>query len=133
MRPLALVPLGLIVAGGVLVGLSVLAGGASLAIVVIVPVVYGRSLEFLAGVLLLLAGLFTLPLAGQDTEDVGPAETERDGAGESTHVGGLVLVGPVPILFGRWTGVSTRARLALALIGAALLAMAIVVFALAVR
>jgi len=131
-RAIALVPAVLLAAGLGLVILSVLQGGASLAIVVIVPVLYGRSLEFLAGALLFVAGLFTLPLAFGT--DVGPvtSRSEAEPTPWPEGPGGLILLGPVPILFGSWKGVSTRTRGILAVIGSAIVVAAIVLLVLAV-
>ena len=125
MRAASLLPIALIVAGLALVALAVADGGASLALVVVLPVLYGRSLEFVAGVLLFVAGLFALPLA---FGPVAPAEAgpEEDTAPSSGGSGGLVLIGPVPILWGSWKGVSPRTRVLLAVLGGAILAAAVV-------
>jgi uncharacterized protein (TIGR00304 family) len=126
----AFVPLALLVAGAVLVGAAVAAGGASLAIVVVVPVVSGRSLEFVAGVLLLIAGLFTLPLALGPVEERDGSDLADDAGSASGGSGGVVLIGPVPIFFGRWKSVSFRTRLVAAVVGALVLVGAVAVFVL---
>jgi uncharacterized protein (TIGR00304 family) len=126
----ALVPAGLLLAGVVLVALAVLQGGAELAIVLIVPVVFGRSLEFAIGVLLLVAGLFTLPLAFEPAEETEPAVPESTASRSAGGSGGLVLIGPVPIFFGSWKTVSARTRWTAALLGGAVLAVAILVLVL---
>lgn len=122
---MSLLPIALIVAGLALVALAVADGGASLALVVVLPVLYGRSLEFVAGVLLFVAGLFALPLT---FGSVTPAEAgpEEDTTASSGGSGGLVLIGPVPILWGSWKGVSPRTRVLLAVLGGAILAAAVV-------
>ncbi len=125
MRAASLVPIGLIVVGLALVALAVADGGASLALVVVLPVLYGRSLEFVAGVLLFVAGLFALPLAFGPVAPV-EAEPEEDASPSSGGSGGLVLIGPVPILWGSWKGVSPRTRVLLAVVGGAILAAAVV-------
>ena len=119
MRWWALVPVGLLGLGAVLVGLAALQGGAELALVVVVPVIVGRSLEFVVGVLCLVAGLFTLPLLFGPGEGEDELDPRTDAPGTTGGVGGLVLVGPVPIFFGSWKGVSTRIRVAAAIFGAA--------------
>ena len=123
-----------LVAGVGLVALSVVEGGANVALVVIIPVLSGSSLTFLLGVMLLIAGFLSLPFAiaaewGEEPTSLPSSEsapTEGQGG-----VGGFVLVGPVPIVFGSWKGISRRARWWLALAGAVVLTVALVVFGLA--
>lgn len=131
MRAAALVPVLLLAAGVGLVAVALAEGGASLALVLVVPVVVGRSLEFALGVLLLIAGLLTLPLAFPP-----PATSDEVGAGSppggaSSDVGGLVLIGPVPIFFGRYRSLPTRTRVLVAILGALALVAAAVALALA--
>jgi uncharacterized protein (TIGR00304 family) len=126
-RGWALVPGGLIAAGVLLVVWAAIQGGAGLAIVVVVPVIYGRSLAFVAGVLLLVAGLFTLPLAFEFDDPEEPATGGGRTTGAGTSAGGLILLGPIPIFFGSWKDVSARTRLIAAVLGGAVLVAAIVV------
>ena len=130
MRWWSLVPASLLVVGAVLVALAALQGGAELAIVVIVPVIVGRSLEFVAGVLLLVAGIFTLPLAFGPAEEVDTPASPGSVPETSRGAGGLVLIGPVPIFFGSWKGVSSRAWILAAIAGALVLVVAVVVLGL---
>ena len=130
MRSWAVVPAVLLLAGAALVAWAAFQGGAQLAIVIVVPVLYGRSLAFVAGVLLLVAGLFTLPLAFAATE---ASEVVSDGApppGPTGGAGGFVVIGPVPIFFGSWKHASARTRLVAALLGCVALAVAILVLVL---
>ncbi|MGI0132833.1 MAG: hypothetical protein ACREDK_07075, partial [Thermoplasmata archaeon] len=100
-RVLALLPLLLLVVGAALVVRAIVAGTASFFLVVIIPVVAGGSLEFVVGVILLLAGLFTLPLAWSSGGDEDAPEAGSSGAPRSgMRSGGLLLVGPFPIFFG---------------------------------
>jgi uncharacterized membrane protein len=118
------VSLALIVAGVALLVAAVASGSASLALVVIVPVLTGRSLVFLAGALLLIVGLFTLPLAGSRADVDG--RPGRISPAEETETGGLILIGPIPIFFGHGVPVSRRARVVAAVVGGVALAVAIV-------
>jgi len=118
------VPLVLLAAGVGLVGDAILQGGATVAIVVVLPVIFGASTEFLLGVVLLLVGFVTLPLAmgwtlASEETDAGPAPARREVP--PAEVGGLILIGPIPLFFGRWRGMSRRIRVAVALAGALLL------------
>lgn len=105
---------------------SILRGGASVWLVLVFPVVSGQSLEFLVGALLLFAGFLSLPWALFEEEEApreaGPmsasSRTEPPSATGST--GGVILVGPVPILLGSWRTASRRARWWLAVAGGAI-------------
>lgn len=129
MRPAGLVPLLFWAVGiGLLVD-AVLRGTAQVALLVIVPVFSGRSVEFLLGVLGLLGGFVTLPLVFAPPEEgerptvpdaAPPLPAHRPEDGRSTG-GGFLLIGPVPILFGSWRHVSARTRWWLAAIGGAIL------------
>lgn len=117
-------PLVLLGAGVALVTHSVLTGATRVYLVVVVPVLSGASVEFGAGVLLLLAGFFTLPLAfSYDGPEDLPVTSAPPGQGPArpTSTGGVVLLGPVPVFFGAWKGASRSAYWAAGLLGAALL------------
>lgn len=124
-------------AGVLLIVLSVVEGGASVALFVFVPVVTGSSLAFLLGVALLLVGMFSLPFAiverwEEEPGSPGPTPPMPAAQGQG-GVGGFVLIGPVPIVFGSWKNLSRRARGGLALLGALLLIFVLVVFAWVLR
>lgn len=125
MRRSGWVPGLLLVVGAALVVDAVVRGAASVALIAIIPVVSGSSAEFLAGVVLLLVGFLSLPLAFRPPAEPGGAALLLDprarGEAPTEEVGGLLLVGPVPIFFGGWKNVSVRTRVAVAVIGAALL------------
>jgi len=123
----------LFVAGVAMVALSVALGEASVALIVIIPVVSGSSVTFLAGVVLLLAGFVALAFAfsGGWEEAPGPLARERTPASHAARsggAGGFVLIGPVPIVFGSWRGVSRKVRALLALVGAVLLIVVVLGF-----
>jgi uncharacterized membrane protein len=124
---------GALVAGVALVAVSVVKGGANVALLVIVPVVSGSSLTFLLGVVLLVVGFLALPFAVAEgwgeTPPALPSNGTAPPAGQG-GVGGVVLIGPVPIVFGSWKGISRRTRWWLALAGAVLLTVAFVWFVL---
>ncbi|HXQ48584.1 MAG TPA: DUF131 domain-containing protein [Thermoplasmata archaeon] len=137
MRPSGWVPVALLVGGGALVVDAVVRGAASVALVAIIPVVSGASIEFLAGVVLLLAGFLTLPLAFLSVDEpLDPAtspEQRAHGMAPTEEVGGLLLVGPVPIFFGSWKNVSGRTKFAAAAVGAVLLIVLVVALVVALR
>ena len=127
MRAAGYVALSAIVAGAAIIVDAVAEGRALVSLVVIIPVISGSSAEFLFGVVLLAAGLFSLPwsLAEPPTPVAPPArETVASDAGAAS--GGTVLIGPVPILFGSWRNISARARWILALVGAGLLVLFVI-------
>jgi uncharacterized membrane protein len=124
----AVVPLLLFLAGGALIVDAVVRGSASVAVLVILPVVFGGSAEFLIGVVLLLVGFVALPLAFVPYEEPTAAAGPRARAEAPTaEVGGLLLIGPVPVFFGSWKTVSTRTKLAVAAAGAAFVVFFVVV------
>ncbi len=124
----------LLLAGGVgLIVYAITTGSASVALWVVVPVVSGGSALFLAGVGLVLLGFLALPfgLGGGDEEPGPPEPTAARGPAES-GVGGLLLVGPVPIFFGSWKATPRWVRWTLALVaGLALVLLLIVALGLA--
>jgi len=120
-------------AGVALVALSVVEGGASVALFVFVPVVSGSSLTFLLGGVMLVVGFLSLPFALAEGWDEAPQALPSGGTSTTEgqgRVGGVVLIGPVPIVFGSWKGISRRTRWWLALAGAVLLTVAFVWFVL---
>jgi len=127
----------LLAAGVALVVDAVVRGAASVALVAIIPVVSGTSAEFLLGVVLLLVGFLTLPLAffSFESAPLALASTGRPAHSEAPteEVGGLLLVGPVPIFFGSWSSVSMRTKVAVAVVGAVVLVVLVVAFVLALR
>lgn len=113
MRLVRALPFLLLLAGGALIAYSVASGSAALFLVVVIPVVTGGSAAFLVGVVLLFAGVLTLPLAWSDgsapPEEEGPtAPGPRAPSAPRTRSGGLVLIGPVPIFFGGMRPASRR-------------------------
>ena len=132
MRWVSLVPIGLLVAGAVAIADAVVRGGASLLVVVVLPVVTGSSTEFLLGVVLLFGGFLSLPWLFAEA-GLPPTEPASGAASPSTGGGGLVLIGPVPIFFGGWRTVSRRTRWWVALAGAVVLVTILAVAILASR
>ncbi|MGA8710826.1 MAG: DUF131 domain-containing protein [Thermoplasmata archaeon] len=123
-------------AGVILIVLSVIEGAASVSLLVVIPVITGTSLIFLLGVVLLIVGFLSLPLAFVGIEDeVSPTRlaTTTPPAKTAGGAGGFVLIGPVPIVFGSWKGISKRAQRWLVVLGAALFILAFVAFVLFVR
>jgi uncharacterized protein (TIGR00304 family) len=115
----------LIALGVALIIASVITGESKIAIVVIIPVVYGGGILLLCGVLAIMAGIMLLFFSGSS----GGAENDvEDGTGEAedqTHsrarAGGVLLIGPVPIIFG------SDKNMALVAAAIALIAMALII------
>ncbi|HYA54322.1 MAG TPA: DUF131 domain-containing protein [Thermoplasmata archaeon] len=116
-------------AGAACVALSIAEGGASIALVVVIPVISGSSAAFVVGVALVIAGFVAMLFAASANWPEEP-ETAPPSTGDTTatstsqrsgSAGGFVLIGPVPIVFGSWRGISRRDRWLLALVGAAVL------------
>jgi uncharacterized protein (TIGR00304 family) len=96
----------LIIGGAMLLGLAILNEEASVALIFIIPVIYGVGPLAAAAVLLVFIGIslvmlsVTLRMANEQGSDAEPSKKRE--------FGGVVLIGPVPIVFGsartfRWT------------------------------
>jgi uncharacterized protein (TIGR00304 family) len=97
----------LLMAGGALLLLWALATGqASIALVVIIPIIYGTGPLVALSVMLVFAGIVLLFMSSvvPTPRDDGPGESSSDQAEDRAQVkrewGGVVLIGPVPIVFG---------------------------------
>ena len=115
MRTMRALGLASLLAGGLLVAYAAMRGDVRVGLFLIVPFVYGTGLAPFLGMLLVMAGLFMLavssftgmlPPRGAWAEDDGRAGPPAGGAasGErwqsrSRH-GGVVLLGPIPIVWG---------------------------------
>jgi len=130
MRAVGLAGIALLGAGVALLADAVLRGGATVSLVVIVPVVSGSSGEFLLGVVCLVAGVFLLPFLGFELgppgEETLPPPSARASTPSESSSGGLVLIGPVPIFFGAWRSVPTRTRRWVAIAGGIVLVLFLV-------
>ncbi|MFZ0698755.1 MAG: DUF131 domain-containing protein [Thermoplasmata archaeon] len=119
----------LLLAGAALVASAVLRGSASASIGWIFPLFAGSTALFLLGVLCLGIGFRILPFTLWDGGEVPEEEAGLDGSEgakgadppASGGFGGIVVIGPVPVLVGRWKDASTPVRWGIALIGLALL------------
>jgi uncharacterized membrane protein len=121
-------PLVFLASGTAAVVASVIGGSARFFLVLFIPVVSGSSWELGLGVLLLFLGFVSLPLVFflGSPEDGGtranPSGLQAPAPPAPEQVaGGLVLIGPVPILLGAWRGNPPIPYWVLALIGAVLL------------
>ena len=108
-------PLALFASGLGLVIASVAAGEAELSLLVVFPIISGSGALFLLGAVLMIASFFIgfLSLATTEQTQV-PSEDGATGRGapvsDRAKYGGVVLIGPVPIVFG------STPRLALAML-----------------
>jgi uncharacterized membrane protein len=130
--------------GPVLLALGVLVlfeairmGDGSFYLVVIVPVITGSSPWLFLGALLLIVGIFFLPLTfvGEESPRLSPAGPSAVAPGPvgPGASGGVIFVGPFPIFFGAWREhPPIRYRWAL-LLGVVLAALAVVLFLVAFR
>jgi uncharacterized protein (TIGR00304 family) len=123
MRRSGWVPIGLLALGIVLIVDAVIRGSATVTVVAIVPVLTGSSVEFLAGVVCLLIGFLSLPFAFYSLELAPDSELDARPHGETPpeEVGGVLLVGPIPIFFGSWKSAPLRTKVAVGVVGAIVL------------
>jgi len=114
--------------GVILIGYSALAGGAHVALVIIFPVVYGSSWELALGILLFFLAIVTVfvGIAGEGGLRPGGVLLRAGGGGDgppsgrnTLDFGGVVLVGPFPIIFSsrrKWLPVLVIVAVALAVL-----------------
>ncbi len=103
MRFLRLVGVGALVAGAALIAVGIYQGDVVVALVLIFPVLVSTGGIGALGIILLALGVMALVfdrfLDGRVPEEEGQgAETERTKG--NTEFGGVVLIGPIPIIFG---------------------------------
>jgi uncharacterized protein (TIGR00304 family) len=107
-------------AGALLLALAVAVGQAELSLFLIIPVVHGSGALMALSILLIFGGL-ALTFMSMSLGSVGePDDTLQEGARKEW--GGVILLGPIPIVFG--SGRSLRGKwplLALAIISSLLL------------
>jgi uncharacterized membrane protein len=94
-----------LIAGVALLVETLATGAAHLTLVVVVPVFTGSTPLFGLAAVLLVVGLFSLPLLFAGPDETATVSVVSDAptpprAGGGT--GGLVLLGPVPIFWGAW-------------------------------
>jgi uncharacterized protein (TIGR00304 family) len=100
----------LAICGIVLLGYSVASGEGTAGVVVFIPVFYGSGLFAFLGVLCIMAGLF-LGFFGiakglgearefEDTRESQSPQPTRPRTQKSIKGGGVVLIGPIPVIFG---------------------------------
>jgi uncharacterized protein (TIGR00304 family) len=113
----------LICLGLALIAASVLTGEAKVGIVVIIPVIYGGGVLLLGGVLCVMAGIMLFFFSSSQGSAEDDAGTGQEGHGENRterRGGGVLLIGPVPIIFGTDKGMALVAA-AIAIIALALI------------
>ncbi len=133
MRTRVAVPLLLLAAGIGLLAAAVATGGASVFLVLIIPVVAGSSPLLILGVVCIVLAFLSVPFALAPEAHEGPSTAPPSPAGAAPpgEWGGVVVVGPVPFFFGRWRGTRGGAYWLAVLAGIVLLAAArLVVFVL---
>jgi uncharacterized protein (TIGR00304 family) len=117
---------------------AVLTGSAKLFLLFIVPVITGSSWELLVGIALIFLGIFLLPVtwnlmelsdSNRSTGRMPESSTSARGEPSASSVGGVILIGPVPIFFGAWRGKSLWIYAVAAAIGLGLLILAWFYFA----
>ncbi len=124
MRPIGLVGPALLLVGLALLGLALARGEANLYLVLVVPVVTGSGVLLASGILFIFAGFF-LTFLFWPVRTIGlPPEVDASQAREVSQVpapparrwGGVLFLGPLPVVFGS----DPRVTRAMLLVGIAL-------------
>lgn len=109
MRFLTMAGLALLVLGVALIAGSLATGEGQLFLVLFIPVFTSVGLLGLAGMIALIAGIFlgmasftrSGRLAGSEPPAQSPAQAPAaPGAGPAPRYGGVVMIGPIPLVFG---------------------------------
>lgn len=106
MRPLRILAFLIILAGVVLLAYDVAVGDMQVALLLIVPVVYGSSVLGILTIGLIIGGIFVAmvdPFLAAGIEEPQGVPSNEEGRPETekrTEFGGVVFIGPIPILFG---------------------------------
>jgi len=116
--------------GAAALGYAVATGSGSVGFFLIVPYVSGTGPLSALGGLLLFAGIVLTfwGMAGKAVEDAGVVYEEYEPEEQKPRVGGVVLIGPVPIIFG-----SDKRMALLSAVAAAIMVLALVVIILVTR
>jgi uncharacterized protein (TIGR00304 family) len=128
MRPLRAVAWLVIALSMALIALALILGQLKAALFIVFPVLYGVGLLAAAAILLLFVGILLLFASAVPGAETAP-ENERTGAlpaaveQKKSKFGGVVLIGPIPIVFGsdRSTALWAMVIMAVVLVALALL------------
>lgn len=100
MRTMRALGLASLLAGGLLIAYAAMQGNVRVGLFLIVPFVYGTGLAPFLGMLLVMAGLFMLAVSSF-TGMVPPRGEWVEGERRvESRSGGVVLLGPIPIVWG---------------------------------
>jgi uncharacterized protein (TIGR00304 family) len=115
MRPWRILALFVIVAGVSLLAYCVAIGEMQVALVLIVPVIFGSSILGILAIGLIIAGVFVaiadsfLSAEGESSQDRLSNESGLTETPKRKEFGGVVLIGPIPIVFGSSKGMTLLA------------------------
>jgi uncharacterized membrane protein len=96
-----------LLAGAILLAEAVATGGARVYLFLVIPVFTGTTLAFGLSAVLLVLGVFLIPLAfvreeAAETAAPNPSAPAPSAPPADRGSGGVILVGPIPIFFGSW-------------------------------
>ena len=106
MRPLRILALFVIVTGAALLAYCVAIGEMQVALLLIVPVIFGSSVLGILAIGLIIAGVFIaiadsfLSAERESSPDRLPNEGGLTETPKREELGGMVFIGPIPIVFG---------------------------------
>jgi uncharacterized protein (TIGR00304 family) len=106
MRPLRILAAVMILAGAILLVYGIAVGDMQVALLVIVPVIYGSSSLGILAIGLVIGGIVVamadpfLGVGKEESRDVLSNEEGRSKNERRIEFGGVVFIGPIPILFG---------------------------------
>ena len=117
MRPLRALAAILILAGAALTIFGIATGEMQLALIIFVPIIIGSSVLGILAIGAIIAGVFAgiadlfLSGAADEPRDAIPIDGNSPQARPKGEFGGVVLIGPIPIIFGSSKKAATYAML----------------------
>ena len=91
----------LIVAGVILLFISILTGNTKFGIFIIFPFIYGYGLLSALSFLLIMIGIFLWFIPPYEAHTMHATEDLKfENVKSEKHFGGVILIGPIPIIFG---------------------------------
>ncbi|MFW6064052.1 MAG: TIGR00304 family membrane protein [Candidatus Natronoplasma sp.] len=103
-----MIPISVLLAGIFLVIFSIMEGEAKIGLLFIVPIIYGTGAYLALGILLIFFSFIMFFLFLGHSIEWKEIKRERTKAHEESSYGGVIFVGPIPIIFGKDKSVAKK-------------------------
>jgi len=95
------IPVVVLLAGILLVIFSIIEGEAKIGLLFIVPIIYGTGVYLALGILLIFLSFIMFFLFLGPTVEGREIKRERTKTHKESSYGGVIFIGPIPIIFGK--------------------------------